>query len=114
MSSRVHTTQNMSGWDLRALQNRARELNGIIQAESLRRSAAQEELRQIDIHIRELDRVSKQTAKASMQEKVEKIKTIIKECQAIATEANIEFSLSDIGYMTEDEMLDNGWQSSSC
>ena|SRR5271167_3780584 len=100
--------------EILALQNRRREVESVNNAAIMRQHAAAEELRQIDLKIQEVSNSSKATAKTKMAETVAKIASLISECEDLATEAGIDFSLENLGYMTEDEALNNGWSSSSC
>ena len=100
--------------DVTALQKRKEELEAVINGEIARRRTAETELFTINEKIQQLGEFSKATAKTKMAETVAKIASLIGECEDLATEAGIEFSLENLGYMTEDEALNNGWSSSNC
>jgi len=57
---------------------------------------------------------AKKEAIAKIAENVAKIEELIDECEKLSAEMEIPFSLQDMGYMTTDEMYDQGWSDSNC
>jgi uncharacterized protein involved in exopolysaccharide biosynthesis len=99
---------------LATLKKRRDEFVNILAKRETLQRATREEIDAIDAQIAQEIASSRQSIQTKIDEGRKQIHALIEECQALSADIGVDFSLQDIGYMTEVEAGDSHWISSSC